>query len=292
MKRLVRDGRILYVRRHFGWSFLFIGISLGILIFAWLFPSPEKKELGVALYYGVPLALAGMVATLRSQVVAIDRNLGRALFIDRRLFRHRRTFQDLSRLSVRLKSVRSAGNGKVHHYIWIEIVEDAAFLFRQQHGDPLPRGEAEQLAADLGRPLVAEERMAVGSRPGGTMIVAGTPIDPPEGDLCWLFHFINDTEVPIESVEVQRVDYEWGDMGNGQEVGRRFGPIAPGASVEIYKETDTEVRTSLTLRVRSSRGEQRILAEFGKLYRTPSQPVRIPVLGRLGKVATLEILPP
>ena len=156
MKRLVRDGRILYVRRHFGWSVLFIGISLSLVLYAWLFPSPEKKELGVALYYGVPLAMAGMLTLLRAQVLAIDQALGRALFIERQLFRPRRKFRDLSRLSVRLKSVRSGEDCDIHHYIWIEIVEDASFLFRMQHGEPLPREEAEQLAADLGRPLVVD----------------------------------------------------------------------------------------------------------------------------------------
>ena len=87
MKRLVRDGRVIYLRRHFGLSILFITISLSLVLFAWLVSSPEKKELGIALYYGVPMALAATVAMLRSELVAIDRTLGRALFIERQLLR-------------------------------------------------------------------------------------------------------------------------------------------------------------------------------------------------------------
>jgi hypothetical protein len=156
VKRLVRDGRVIYVRRHFGLSTLFIGISLAIVLFAGLFPSPEKKELGVALYYGIPFAIAATIALLRSQVVAIDRNLGRALFIDRQLLRTHRRFRDLSRLSVRLKSVRTRGASNAHHYIWIEVEEGLAVLFRMEHGGAIPREAAEQLAVDLDRPLTVE----------------------------------------------------------------------------------------------------------------------------------------
>ena len=156
MKRLERDGRVIYIRRHFGLSILFISISLAIVLYAWLFPSPEKKELGVALYYGIPFAIAATIAMLRSEVVAIDRNLGRALFIDRQLFRTHRRFRDLSRLSVRLKSIRTSGASTTHHYIWIEVEEGRAVLFRMEHGGTVPREAAEQLAVDLARPLTVE----------------------------------------------------------------------------------------------------------------------------------------
>lgn len=124
------------------------------------------------------------------------------------------------------------------------------------------------------------------------MIVAATPIDPPEGDLCWRFHFVNDSDEPIESVVVESVDYEWGDSGNGRRVGTRFGPIPARTSLEIFKETDTEVRTSLTLRVRGPGGEQSVVAEFGRLYRLSGVLAPIPILDRPGKRATLEIRRP
>jgi len=156
MKRLLRDGRVLYVRRHFGLSILLISISLAFVLYAWRFPTPEKKELGVVLYYGVPFAIAATVAMLQSQLVAIDRQKGGLLIVDRRLFRLNRRLHDLSRISVRLQSLRTEGTSTAHHYIWIDLAEGRSFLFKMKHGSTQPLGEAEQLAADLGRPLTIE----------------------------------------------------------------------------------------------------------------------------------------
>ncbi|MBI3858584.1 MAG: hypothetical protein HY293_23100 [Planctomycetes bacterium] len=116
------------------------------------------------------------------------------------------------------------------------------------------------------------------------MILAATPIEPPEGDKHWRFYFVNDSAEPVGSVVVESVDYEWGDQGNSEPLGLRFGPIPPGASIELLKETDTEVRTSLTLIVDG----RRIVAEFGKLYAAPGGLLQIPILDRPGKRATLE----
>jgi hypothetical protein len=73
---------------------------------------------------------------------------------------------------------------------------------------------------------------------------------------------VNDGDRPIGVIEVESVDYEWGDLGNSEKIGTRVGPIEPGATVEIYRETDTEVRTSLTLKVD---GRAHVI-ELGKLY--------------------------
>lgn len=112
------------------------------------------------------------------------------------------------------------------------------------------------------------------------MLIEAVPIDPPAGDLCYVFRLTNDSEEAILSVLVESIDYEWGDFGNGRRIGSTFGPIAPGESVEFARETATEVRTSVTLRVRDSAGERRLCAEFGRLY-----------AGRELKTATVEVLP-
>jgi hypothetical protein len=122
------------------------------------------------------------------------------------------------------------------------------------------------------------------------VLVAVTPIDPPEGDKCWAFHVVNDSTEPIESILVERVDYEWGDFGNAAVVGTRWGPIDPFTSVEILRETDTEVRTSVRLLVRGPAGERRIIAEVGRLYRRPGPLVPIPILNLPGRLAALETL--
>ena len=121
-------------------------------------------------------------------------------------------------------------------------------------------------------------------------IVAATPIDPPENDLYWAFHFINNSTEQVESVVVEAVWYEWGDSATTSAMESTFGPIAPGKSVEIWKETATEVRTSLVLSVRSPSCVRRISAEVGRLYSHSGAVVPIPVLNRPGKLATIETL--
>jgi len=111
------------------------------------------------------------------------------------------------------------------------------------------------------------------------MRIEAIPIDPPDGDLCFTFRLTNDSDQPILSVYLDRVDYEWGDFGNGETIGAVFGPIAPGASVDLMRETSTEVRTSIALRVRDAGGERTVCAEFGRLY-----------ADRGPRLATLEIL--
>jgi hypothetical protein len=125
------------------------------------------------------------------------------------------------------------------------------------------------------------------------VLFAATPIIPSDGDRCWAFHIVNDGSEPIESVVIESVDYEWGDYGNSETVSRGpMGPLAPHTSIEVLRETDTEVRTSVTFRVRDAAGERRYVAELGKLYRPvlSAALVEIPYLGRAGKLARLEVV--
>ena len=94
------------------------------------------------------------------------------------------------------------------------------------------------------------------------MKIVLAPLLPPQGDRCWSIRLVNDGKEPIREVVVVSVDYEWGDMGNEEKIGTTHGPIPPGATVEIYRETDTEVRTSLRLQVDG----KRCYFELGKLY--------------------------
>jgi hypothetical protein len=107
------------------------------------------------------------------------------------------------------------------------------------------------------------------------VIVAAVPTD----DHRWAFHVINNDDVPIDSVVVESVHYTWGDNGNSEAVGTRSGPIAPGASVEIYREIDTEMRTGLVLVVTSAGQTDRVYAEVGRLYLPPRQRLEPSPLG-------------
>ena len=118
------------------------------------------------------------------------------------------------------------------------------------------------------------------------ILVAATPLVPPVAGRCWAFHFVNDSDEPIESLLLQQVDYEWGDMGGGSSPQARFGPVAPRTAVEIWRDDNNaaELSTSLQLLVRGASGERTITAEFGKLYRV-KQLTPIAVLGRDGVLA-------
>jgi hypothetical protein len=96
-----------------------------------------------------------------------------------------------------------------------------------------------------------------------------------EGDRCWSVRFVNDGPAPVGLVEVVAVDYEWGDMGNEEKLDLRCGPIAPGETREIYRETDTEVRTSLSLRIDG----KDYYVELGTLYAPKGQAPRTFPLG-------------
>ncbi len=120
------------------------------------------------------------------------------------------------------------------------------------------------------------------------MIVAAVPFDEPGDNFCWAFHVINDDDAPIDSIVVESVHYTWGDNGNSEAVGTRAGPIAPGASLEVYREIDTELRTGLVLVVTSAGQTDRVYAEVGRLYWPPRQRLEpIPILGKHGILAEI-----
>ncbi len=88
------------------------------------------------------------------------------------------------------------------------------------------------------------------------MLLAATPIDPSQDGKSWVFHLVNDTLVPIESGVVESVDDEWGDVSNGTAPDVRFGSIAPGAALEIWRDDDdaAELRIPLQVLVRIDGG--------------------------------------
>lgn len=111
------------------------------------------------------------------------------------------------------------------------------------------------------------------------MILRLVPLVPSQAGCCWSVCAVNDGAAPVEKVELESVDYGWGDVGNLRQLKTTFGPIAPGAELEIYREKDTEVSTSLTLRVDGDR----YYAELGKLYPPKGRPPRTITLQPLGQ---------
>lgn len=100
----------------------------------------------------------------------------------------------------------------------------------------------------------------------------------------WSFHLVNASSNPIESAVLEAVDYEWGDGGSSKHPKASFGPVAPGSSVELWREDESvEVRMTLTMLLRTTDGERRIKTEFPLLCRV-KRLSRIPILNMKGVV--------
>ncbi len=99
----------------------------------------------------------------------------------------------------------------------------------------------------------------------------------------WSFYLINDCSAPLEWAVLDQVDYEWGDIGSGKEVGAHFTNLAPGAHRLIWRDDSdaAEVRTTLSLRVRTHGREVPLVFEFPKLYLIKKMEV-VEGLGRPG----------
>jgi hypothetical protein len=117
----------------------------------------------------------------------------------------------------------------------------------------------------------------------GDFLIAATPLDPPQDGKYWVFHLINNSSGPIESALLKEVGYEWGDMGNSTNPDAQFGPIAPGACLEIWRDNDSaaELRIWLTLSIRWAARARTLTVEFPKLYLVKRLSL-IPVLGKPG----------
>jgi hypothetical protein len=109
----------------------------------------------------------------------------------------------------------------------------------------------------------------------------------PVGGNDWAFYFINNTDIPLESLVLEHVDYEWGDMGNSQDVNRQVGPVkARGVLLAWRDDSDAaELRTDLTFQARSARGQHGMTFEFPKLYRNTENSLTAPLLGKARHVA-------
>lgn len=105
-----------------------------------------------------------------------------------------------------------------------------------------------------------------------------------EGE-AWTFHVINDSAVAFDSVLLEAVGYEWGDIGRSEAVNVRVGGLAPGAHASIWRDdgSGAELRMDFSLRVRAGALEVALRFEFPILYRRTSMPV-VEGLGRPGVV--------
>jgi hypothetical protein len=97
----------------------------------------------------------------------------------------------------------------------------------------------------------------------------------------WSFYLINDGAAALDSVVLQRIGYEWGDIGNSEEADVHVTGVAPGGHVLMWRDdgSGAELRMELSFRVRVREREVQLQFEFPKLYRQRN----LPLVAGLGK---------
>lgn len=105
----------------------------------------------------------------------------------------------------------------------------------------------------------------------------------------WSFYLINDSADPLDLAVLDRVSYEWGDMGNSEDADVRVAGLAPGAHALIWRDdgSGAELRMDLCVRAQVRGRDVRMLFEFPKLYRKHNLPV-VKGLGKPGYEVVAE----
>ncbi len=104
----------------------------------------------------------------------------------------------------------------------------------------------------------------------------------------WSFYLINDGDAAIDWVELFEIGYEWGDLGNSEQVQVRVADLAPGGYALIWRDdgSGAELRMDLSIRVRSAGRAVKLNVEFPKLYRLKN----LPLVEGLGKQGWQEVV--
>jgi hypothetical protein len=110
----------------------------------------------------------------------------------------------------------------------------------------------------------------------------------PEGG-SWGFYLVNDSSVVFDSVLLHSVGYEWGDMGNSEQVNVLVHRLGPGEHARLWTDdgSGAEVRMDLAIRLRIDGSDHELRFELPKLYKQRDLPV-VPPLGKPGYVADPE----
>ena len=106
----------------------------------------------------------------------------------------------------------------------------------------------------------------------------------------WSFYLINDNAEPLELAVLERVSYEWGDVGNSERADVRVSDLAPGANALLWRDdgSGAELRMDFSVAARVRGRDARMLFEFPRLYRKRDLPV-VEGLGRAGYEVTVEV---
>jgi hypothetical protein len=110
----------------------------------------------------------------------------------------------------------------------------------------------------------------------------------PAGSESWDFYFINDTSEVIEAATLQRVLWEWGDVGDVKQLSATITRVPPGGHDLLWHGSDDEMRMELVVVV-EQRGQRATLEfEFPLLYRRRDDLELVKELGQVGWSVTAQ----
>lgn len=165
MRRIVEPDKILFVERNLGWSLIFFASSLIALVMYAIAgdrrSDPTSGELGFyALLGAIGLFLAAFWLLFRMRVFVIELDSRELTVVDRSLLRMKRFSCPLEDVHVRMEHQKLQSRTFEHGIgaIWLEIEERGRIPFLSDLRGSDAQDLAEQLAADLGRPLDVVDR--------------------------------------------------------------------------------------------------------------------------------------
>ena len=105
----------------------------------------------------------------------------------------------------------------------------------------------------------------------------------------WSFYLINDNADPLDLAVLERVSYEWGDVGNSEKADVCVRDLAPFAHVLLWRDdgSGAELRMDFSVRAQVRGREAKMLFEFPRLYRKRDLPV-VKGLGKAGYEVVVE----
>ena len=102
----------------------------------------------------------------------------------------------------------------------------------------------------------------------------------------WSFYFVNDGLVPLDSVTLCRVSWEYGDIPRSDNVAVQVVELAPKAAVRLWRDYG-DLRTELQVTVCLAGREAQLSFEFPRFSRQSVWPM-VDVLGRPGLEVAAE----
>lgn len=119
---------------------------------------------------------------------------------------------------------------------------------------------------------------------------AAACLNPKKDAKEWSIFFINDEHFTFDKVVLIGFGHSFGGMGSVEEIGSSFYSFPPNIWTQLWFDSDFEMRMSFTILVKACGRQEKLLADFPKLYRRKKSLKIVERIGLPGVVVPLEPL--